>query len=172
MHFTNKLLTAVWPKRTALQERRFPMDFQPARNLSALSRAQNEIAEALLHIDCLSDCLNREIIMSAASSEATEQLVASARATLVQVQNMLATQSDEGARRLRDAQVAFITARRDRSSSTSASHESDPDGQEPDHQASGRQSCATERITPSEGHSFAETAIRGRLWRDDASREE
>ena len=35
--------------------------------------------------------------MSAASSEATEQLVASARATLVQVQNMLATQSDEGA---------------------------------------------------------------------------
>ena len=172
MHLTNKLLTAVWLKRIPLQERRFPMDFQLARNLSALSRAQNEIVEALLHIDCLSDCLNREIIMSAASSEATEQLVASARATLVQVQNMLATQSDEGARRLREAQVAFITTRRDRSSSTSASHESDPDGQEPDHQVSGRQSCATERITPSEGHSFAETAIRGRLWRDDASREE
>ena len=74
------------------------MDFQLARNLSALSRAQNEIAESLLHIDCLSDCLNREIIMSAASSEATEQLVASARTTLVQVQNMLAAQSDEGAR--------------------------------------------------------------------------
>ena len=110
--------------------------------------------------------------MSAASSEATEQLVASARATLVQVQNMLATQSDEGARRLREAQVAFITTRRDRSSSTSASHESDPDGQEIDHQVSGRQSCATERITPSEGHSFAETAIRGCLWRDDESREE
>ena len=32
------------------------MDFQLARNLSALSRAQNEIVEALLHIDCLSDC--------------------------------------------------------------------------------------------------------------------
>ena len=172
MRFTNKLSTAVWLKRTPLQKRWSPMDFQLARNLSALSRAQNEIAEALLHIDCLSDCLNREIIMSAASSEATEQLVASARTTLVQVQNMLATQSDEGARRLREAQVAFITTRRDRSSSTSASHESDPDGQEPDHQASGRQSCATERITPSEGHSFAETAIRGRLWRDDASREE
>ena len=172
MHFTNKLLTAVWLKRTPLQERWFPMDFQLARNLSALSRAQNEIAEALLHIDCLSDCLNREIIMAAASSEATEQLVASARTTLVQVQNMLATQSDEGARRLREAQVAFITTRRDRSSSTSVSYESDPDGQEPDHLASGRQSCATERITPSEGHSFAETAIRGRLWRDDASREE
>ena len=114
-----------------------------------LFRAQNEIAEALLHIDCLSDCLNREIIMSAASSEATEQLVASAGTTLVQVQNMLATQSDEGARRLREAQVAFITTRRDRSSSTSASHASDPYVLEPDHQASRSQSCSTERIPPS-----------------------
>ena len=148
------------------------MDFQLARNLSALSRAQQEAAQALLHIDCLSDCINREIIMSAASSEATEQLVVSARATLVQVHNMLATQSDEGARRLREAQVSFITTRRERSSSTSASHESDPDCQEPDVQVSGRQSCATERITPSEGHSFAETAIRGCLWRDDESRGE
>ena len=103
------------------------MDFQLARNLSAVSRAQNEIAEALLHIDCLSDYLNREIIMSAASSEATEQLVVSARATLVQVQNILETQSNEGARRLREAQVAFITTRRHRSSSTSASHESVPE---------------------------------------------
>ena len=148
------------------------MDFQLARNLSALSRAQNEIVEALLHIDCLSECLNRDIIMSAVSSEATEQLVASARATLVQVQNMLAAQSDEGARRLREAQVVFIATRRVRSSSTSASHVSDSDSQELAHQASGIQSCATERFTPSEGHSFAETAIRGRLWRDDASREE
>ena len=78
MRFINKLLTAVWLKRTPLQKRWFPMDFQLARNLSALSRAQNEIAEALLHIYCLSDCLNGKIIMSAASSEATEQLVASA----------------------------------------------------------------------------------------------
>ena len=148
------------------------MDFQLARNLSGLSRAQNEIAEALLHIDCLSDYLNREIIMSAASSEATEQLVMSARTTLIQVQNSLETQSNEGARRLREAQVAFITTRRNCSSSTSASHESIPDSHEPDQQVSGRQSIATERITPSEGHSFAETAIRGRLWCDDASREE
>ena len=57
MHLKNKLLTAVWLKRIPLQERRFPMDFQLARNLSALSRAQNEILEALLHIDCLSLCL-------------------------------------------------------------------------------------------------------------------
>ena len=148
------------------------MDFQLARNLSALSRAQNEIAEALLHIDSLSDCLNREIIMSAASSEATEQMVASARATLVQVQSLLATQTDEGARRLREAQVAFMATRGIRSSSTSASHVSPDHRQGLAHPASGIQSCATERSTPSEGHSFAETAIRGRLWRDDASREE
>ena len=172
MRFTNKLFTAIRLKWTPQQQRWSSMDFQLARNLSALSRAQNEIVEALLHIDCLLECLNREIIMSAASSEATEQLVASARATLVQVQNMLAAQSDEGARRLREAQVAFIATRRVRSSSTSASHVSDSDSQELAHQASGIQSCATERFTPSEGHSFAETAIRGRLWRDDASREE
>ena len=40
-------------------------NWELARNLSALSRAQHEISEALLHIDCLSDLLNREIIMSA-----------------------------------------------------------------------------------------------------------
>ena len=146
------------------------MDFQLARNLSALARAQQEIAQALLHIDSLSDCINREIIMSAASSEATEQLVASAKATLLQVQNILATQADEGACRLRDAQITFITTRRERSSSTSASHESQPDSQEPEFHVSGGQSCVTERITPSDGHSFAQTAIRGSLWCDDESR--
>ena len=148
------------------------MDFQLARNLSALSRAQNEIAQALLHVDCLSDYLNREIIMSASSSEATEQLVASARTTLVQIQNILETQSNEGARPLSAAQVNFIANRRRRSSSTSVSHDSVPDDQVLELQTSGRQSSATERTTPSEGHSFAETAIQGRLWRDDASREE
>ena len=107
------------------------MDFQLARNLSALSRAQQEVAQALLHIDSLADCINREIIKSAASSEATEQLVASAKATLLQVQNMLATQSDEGASRFRDAQISFITMRRARSSSSSAFHESPTDDQLP-----------------------------------------
>ena len=128
------------------------MDFQLARNLSALSRAQQEVAQALLHIDSLADCINREIIMSAASSEATEQLVASAKATLLQVQNMLATQSDEGASRLRDAQLSFITMRRSRSSSSSASHESPIDSQVPEAHLSGGQTCATEPNTPSEGH--------------------
>ena len=146
------------------------MDFQLARNLSALDRAQEEISQALLHIDSLADCLNREIIMAAASSEATEQLVVSAKATLIQVQTILATQSDEGASRLRDAQISFITTRRERSSSTSVSHESLPDSQQSEVQQSGGQSCITERITPSDGHSYAQTAIRGSLWRGDESR--
>ena len=145
------------------------MDFQLARNLSALSRAQHEISEALLRIDCLSDYLNREIIMSATCSEATEQLVVTARTTLVQVQNILETQSNEGARRLRESQINFIATRRNRSSSTSSSPDTFHDGQASEQQVSDRHSSATERITPSEGHSFAETAIRGRLWRDDAS---
>ena len=55
------------------------MDFQLARNLSAIARAQEEISQAILHIDSTADCLNREIIMAAASSEATEQLLASAK---------------------------------------------------------------------------------------------
>ena len=144
------------------------MDFQLARNLSALSRAQYEISDALLHIDCLSDLLNREIIMSATCSEATEQLVITARATLVQVQNILETQSSEGARRLRQSQIEFIATRRNRSSSTQSSPDTLLEGQASDQEDSDRHSSATERIPPSEGHSYAETAIRGRLWRNDA----
>ena len=43
-----------------------------------------------MHIACLSDYLNREIIMSAANSEATEQLVVTAfRNTTMSVRNLL-----------------------------------------------------------------------------------
>ena len=102
------------------------MDFQLARNLSALTRAQEESTKALLHIDSFADCLNREIIMAAASSEATEQLLTAAKT--YQIQAIMAAQS-EGASRLRDAQISFITTWRERSSSTSASHLSQPNSQ-------------------------------------------
>ena len=107
--------------------------------------------------------------MSAASSEATEQLLSSARALLLQVQTQLVTQSDEGANRLRDAQFAFITERRDHASSTSASHASRAGSYRSLPQPTGGVSGITERATPSEGHSYAHTAIRGGLWRDDNS---
>ena len=96
----------------------------------------------------MADCLNREIIMAAASSEATEQLLASAKTTLLQVKTILVTQAEEGATRLRDAQIAFITARHERSSSTSASHVSQHDSPRSMLQQSGGQSCITERVTP------------------------
>ena len=73
------------------------MDFQLARNLSAIAQAQEEISQAILHIDSMADCLNREIIMAAASSEATELLLASAKTTLLQVKTILVTQAEEGA---------------------------------------------------------------------------
>ena len=145
------------------------MDFQLARNLSAIARAQEEISQAILRIDSTSDCINRDIIMAAASSEATEQLLASAKTCLLQVKTILVTQSEEGAKRLRDAQIAFITDRHVRSSSTSASHVSQTDTIRSGLQQSGGQSCITERVAPSEGHSYAHTAIRGGLWRDDES---
>ena len=142
------------------------MDFQLARNLSALARAQEEVSQALLHIDSLADFLNREIIMAAASSEATEQLVTAAKTNLLQIQAILAAQSEEGASRLRDAQISFITTRRERSSSTSASHETQPNGQESAIPQLGAQSAIT-ADTPSDGHSYAQIAIKGNLWRDD-----
>ena len=67
-----------------------------------------------------------------------------------------------GVSRENEAQVNFIATRRNRSSSTSASHDSVPDDQVLELQTSGRQNSAMERTTPSEGHSFAETAIQGR----------
>ena len=143
------------------------MDFQLARNLSALARAQEEVSQALLHIDSLADFLNREIIMAAASSEATEQLVTAAKTNLLQIQAILAAQSEEGASRLRDAQISFITTRRERSSSTSASYTSQPNSQESATQQSNAQSAITARDTRSDGHSYAQTAIRGNLWRHD-----
>ena len=142
------------------------MDFQLARNLSAVARAQEEISQAILHIDSLADCLNREIIIAAASSEATEQLVASAKTTLLQVQTILVTQSEEGSR-LRHAKISFISARHNRSSSTSASHDPQPVSPQSVLQQSGGQSCSTERVSPSNGHSYAQTAIRGSLWPAD-----
>ena len=79
--------------------------------------------------------------------------------SLVKVQNILETQSNEGARRLRESQIDFIATRRNRSSSTQSSPDSFHEGQASDQQDSDRHSSVTERITPSEGHSFAETAI-------------
>ena len=85
------------------------MDSQFARDLCAIARAQDDVAP-LRHIEACMDCLNREVIVSASCSEAT-QLLSAARSSLLQVQTLLNSQSDEGAERLRNAQVAFIMER-------------------------------------------------------------
>ena len=115
----------------------------------------------------MADRLNREIIMAAACSEATEQLLSAAKTNLLQIQAILAAQSEEGASRLRDAQISLITTRRERSSSTSASHVSQPNSQESAIQQSGAQTAIRARDTNSDGHSYAQTAIRENLWRHD-----
>ena len=100
-------------------------------------------------------------------SEATGQVVTAAKTNLLQIQAILAAQSEEGATRLRDAQISFITTRRERPSSTSASHVSQSNSQGLATQELGAQSAITARDTPSDGHSYAQTAIRGNLWRHD-----
>ena len=45
--------------------------------------------------------------------------------------------------------------------------DSQPNSQESAIQQSGAQNAITARDTLSDGHSYAQTAIRGNLWRDD-----
>ena len=139
------------------------MDFQLARNLSAIGRAQENVAQSLMHVEATIDCLNREIIVSAACSEATEQLLTSARSLLLQVQTLLSSQANEGADRLREAQIAFIMDRHENKSSTSASHAASSASM----QMSGHQSSATHRELHCDGDSYAETVVRGGIWNED-----
>ena len=88
MYLYSNSSEVFWLKGRRSRLRVSEMDFQLARNLSAIARAQEEISQAILHIDSMADCLNREIIMAAASSEATEQLLASAKTTLLQVKTI------------------------------------------------------------------------------------
>ena len=89
------------------------MDFQLARNLSAITR--RDFTSNTTH-RFHGDCLNREIIMAAASSEATVGFGQNHPST---GEDYLETQTEKGANRLCDSQIAFITARHERSSSTS-----------------------------------------------------
>ena len=52
----------------------YTMDFQFARNLSAISRAQQSVADALLQVGACTDCLNREVILPVNDSDEAEQL--------------------------------------------------------------------------------------------------
>ena len=142
-----------------------PMDFLLARNLSALSRAQENVDQSLRHIEATIDCLNRDINVPAACSEATEQLLSSARALLLQVQQLLEAQSNEGAHHLREAQLNFMSQRAARPSSSTSSSASHAASVAP--RPSEDPSGTTRRDTSSDGHSYTQTVVRGRVWRDD-----
>ena len=104
----------------------------------------------------MADCLNREIIMAAPSSEATEQPVTAAKTSLYQIQAILAAQFEEGASRLRDVRfkyfcIPFVSAKQ----SGIAIH------------SRMRRVLSQPRDTASDGHSYAQTAIRGNLKHHD-----
>ena len=105
------------------------------------------------------DCLNREVILPANISEEAEQQLEEARKKLLQVQAMLNERLDEVEGRLRAAQVAYLLDRpqqegQESDSSVGAVH-SIPTGRQ------GAPSCSTCRQTTFDGHSYAETAVRG-----------
>ena len=59
--------------------------------------------------------------MPESCSQETDRLLAPPRSNLLQVKRLLSAQSDEGAERLRNAQVAFLMTKPAQSSSTSGS---------------------------------------------------
>ena len=61
------------------------MDFRFARNLSALSRAQQLVADALLQVGACTDSLNREVILPVSDSDEAEQLLEAARTNLLRI---------------------------------------------------------------------------------------
>ena len=70
MYLYSNSCEVFWRKGRRSRLRVSELDFQLARNLSAIARAQEEISQAILHIDSMADCLNREIVMAAARSNA------------------------------------------------------------------------------------------------------
>ena len=142
------------------------MEFQIARNLSAIGRAQEDVAHALRHIESTRDCLNREVIMSVAVSEAADDLLSSARDLLAQVQQLLNTQSEEGAERLRTAQIAFMQDHATRNLSLTNSSSSQVNLMT---DSTNSHSRDTDRDVESDGHSYANTVVRGRVRCPDES---
>ena len=142
------------------------MEFQIARNLSAIGRAQEDVAHALRHIETIMDCLNREVIVSVTVSEAADDLLSSARDLLTQVQQLLNTQSEEGAERLRTAQIAFLQEHISRNPSLTNSSSSQVNFMT---NSTDSHSRDTHREVDSDGHSYANTVVRGRVRCPDES---
>ena len=134
------------------------MDFQCARNLSAINRAQQPVAEALLHIGECTDCLNREVILPVSDSDETEQLLEAARTDLLRVQTILQQHHLAVEERLRAAQVAFLLARPVRRHSETESSALEHSHDAP-HRSDAQSDC-TRKGLPDDGHSYDGTVVR------------
>ena len=135
------------------------MDVQGARNLTALDRALQTVAEALLHIGDCEDCLNREVILPASDSDAAEQMLEAARTNLLRLQTLLHQHHHTADERLRTAQVAYLLERprREHSDTDYSINESMGVDQLNSHTPS----CDTQKGDPEDGHSYAGTIVRG-----------
>ena len=135
------------------------MDFQFARNLSAISRALQATESALLQVGSCADCLNREAILPLSTSDEADQLLDDVRRDLLRLQTILLERQDEVEGRLRAAQVAYLLEPPVQGGSGSSSCPEDESPSSPP--LPGASSCSTCKRNSNDGHSYAETALRG-----------
>ena len=133
------------------------MDFQFARSLSAISRALQATESALLQIGSCADCLNREVILPVSTSDETDQLLDDVRRDLLRLQTILLERQDEVEGCLRAAQVAYLLERPVREGVAHLRAQKSPSSPP----LPGAHSCSTCRHHSNDGHSYAETAVRG-----------
>ena len=144
------------------------MDFQSARNLSALWGAQGEVSGALRHVGACLDCLNREVILTESCALEAEHLLAAARTDLLQVQALLTGQLDEGAERLRAAQVAVLLHRQVQPRTSSDPSEAQHHTVDAPNSPRGVSSCDTRKELEDVGQSYTETVVVGGLHRSSS----
>ena len=93
----------------------------------------------------------------------SEQLLNAARADLLRGQTLLSTQLVEGVERLRAAQVSFLLERPAQHQSASESSAGALGTDQP--RPTEVHSCDTRRDVESDGHSYADTIVRGVICR-------
>ena len=106
--------------------------------------------------------MNREVIFTESCALEAEQLLAAARADLLQIQTLLAAHLDEVAERLRAAQVAFLMNRQIYPQTSSDPSEAQHHPADAPDSPRGVSSCDTWKELEDDGHSYAETVVRVR----------
>ena len=136
------------------------MEFQGARNLTALDRTLQTLEETLLHLGDCEDCLNRDVILPVSASDEVGQALEVARVSLLRIQTTLHQHKQVADARLRAAQVAFLMERPLRSTANTDWYASSMIAAD---QLRSDASLDTQKELPEDGHSYAGTAVRGGL---------